>query len=161
MKKLLPLCLLCLMFTCLTLDAKADYQMPSSAFRMSHIEEAKAEAALKGKAISLIYTHEHTDCGLNMDASLNAAQWLNHKTVVVYVNCNSETNALPENVQKALESPEVFYNGRQVVPQIVIVDPKLSQIFAVIPYSNNLFQHTQLMKNAMKKIPSYFSKNNE
>jgi hypothetical protein len=143
------MCIVSLCFLFVVVEARADFKMPKSVYRMSQIEEAKAEATSKGKAVSFIYTHEKTTCGLCEASSLNAANELKRKTVVVYADSDTESDKLPDAVQTALRTPEA---GR-FVPKIVIVDSELTNVLAVVPYAR-VDEQNQLLQKAQKKLPT-------
>jgi len=143
------LCIVSLCFLFVVVEVKAEFKMPKSVYRMSQIEEAKAEAVSKGKPVSFIYTHEKTTCGLCEASSLNAANELKRKTVVVYADADTESDQLPDAVQAALRTPEA---GR-FVPKIVIVDSEMTNVLAVVPYAR-VDEQNQLLKKAQKKLPA-------
>jgi hypothetical protein len=137
---------LCLFLT--TIEARADFKMPASVYRMDRLDDAIVMAAAKHKPISFIYTHEKTKCPLTMAASLNAADKLGKNTIVVYINGDvREEKMLPDFVQAALDSPE---SGR-LVPKTVIVDSDVSKVLVLVPYAKAPL-HNQLLKEALKKL---------
>jgi hypothetical protein len=128
-------------------QGRAEFKMPKSVFRMNQLEEAKAAAQEKGCPITFISTHEKTSCGLCASASVCAAEELDKKTVVVYVDCDGEKPQLPKIVQDALRKPEA---GRYV-PKTVIVDPEITKVITIVPYATGAEQQT-LLKQAKKQI---------
>lgn len=137
----------CLCLLVVAVEAMADFKMPKKVYRMDRLEEAKAEAESKGQAVTIIFTHENTSCGLCVAASLNAAETLGRKTVVVYADCGTEWDKLPTAAQKALRAPEA---GR-FVPKTVILDAALTNVLALVPYAQGAAQN-HLLKDAMKKL---------
>lgn len=122
--------------------------MPNSVYRMDHLEEAKSDARINTRAITIIFTHEKTSCGLCEAASLKAAATLSNKTVVVYADANTEWGKLPPAVQDALRTPE----AGPFVPQVVILDLALTKVLAIVPYATS-DRYDQLLQAALKKLP--------
>ena len=149
MKTVITVCF-CLLITVM---ARADFTMPDNAYRMPRLEEAKAEAKLNGRAITIIFTHEKTSCGLCKAASLKAAETLGKATVVVYANADNEWHLLPTSVQMALDSPEA---GR-FVPKVVILDPELNTVFAIVPYAESS-EYVRRLNDAIKRLPAALAK---
>lgn len=127
--------------------ARAEFEMPKHAYRMDKLDQAKAEATAKGEPLAFIYTHEKTSCGLCRNASLNAADRLKSKTVVVYANSDQDGGALPPVVKEALATPE----AGKYVPKTVLVDAKLEKVLAVIPYALGDEQN-KLIKAALRGV---------
>jgi|GEM_PF-1208032 hypothetical protein len=125
--------------------AQADFEMPKHVYRMNELEKAKAEAAAKGEPLAIIYTTEKTTCGLNRSASLNAADRLKSKTVVVYAEWGDKM--LPDVVREALTSPE----AGKFIPRTVLVDAKMEKVLAVIPYALGDEQN-KLIKTALRGV---------
>ena len=126
---------------------RAEYEMPKHAYRMDKLAEARAEASAKGEPLTFIYTREKTSCGLCRSASLNAADRLKSKTVVVYANCDQDDGALPPAVKAALSTPE----AGKYVPKTVLVDAKMEKVLAVIPYALGDEQN-KLIKTALRGV---------
>jgi hypothetical protein len=129
-------------------EGQAEFKMPKRVYRMDELAKAKEDAESKGQPISVIFTDENTSCGLCAAASLNAADKLNKRTVVVYADCYTEWKKLPAAVQRALRSPELG----NLVPKTVIMDAALSNLVAVVPYARSPEQD-RLLKDAVKKLP--------
>ena len=141
-----------LRITCLLLlgiwmssPVRADFEMPKHVYRMNELEKAKAEAAAKGEPLAIIYTTEKTTCGLNRSASLNAADRLKNKTVVVYAEWGDKM--LPDVVREALTSPE----AGKFIPRTVLVDAKMEKVLALIPYALGDEQN-KLIKTALRGV---------
>ena len=139
-----------LRITCLLLlgilmsgPVRADFEMPKHVYRMNELEKAKAEAAAKGEPLAIIYTTEKTTCGLNRSASLNAADRLKSKAVVVYAEWGDKM--LPDVVREALTSPE----AGKFIPRTVLVDAKMEKVLALIPYALGDEQN-KLIKTALR-----------
>lgn len=127
--------------------ARAEFEMPKHAYRMDKLDQARAEASANDEPLAFIYTHEKTSCGLCRSASLNAADRLKGKTVVVYANCDQDNGALPPVVKEALGTPE----AGKYVPKTVLVDAKLEKVLAVIPYALGDEQN-KLIKTALRGV---------
>jgi hypothetical protein len=147
MRNLHPIGLLVLAWACLAPTAAEAFLMPKSVFRMHELDEAKAEAKEKGKAITFVYTREETTCGLCVRASLSAVDELKSKSVIVYAHTD-ETAKLPAAVQQALRSPE----AGGYIPKVVLVDANMDKVLAVVPYARG-DRHVRLLKDAKKTIP--------
>ncbi|NLB68248.1 MAG: hypothetical protein GX804_00965 [Lentisphaerae bacterium] len=139
---------LCICLLVIAVEATADFTMPKKVYRLDRLEQAKADAESRGRPISIIYTQEKTSCGLTAGASLNAADKLSKRTVVVYAECNAEWEKLPPDVKQALRAPEL---GRYV-PKTVIMDAALTNVIAYVPYARGAEQE-KLIKEAIRKIP--------
>jgi len=113
------------------LAALAEFKMPNSVYRMARLEQAKTEAASKGRPITFVYTHEGTTCGHCANASLNIVDKLRSRSVMVYVDYKTEKDLLPDIVRAALRKPEA---GRYV-PKTVIVDAGITNVLAIVPYA--------------------------
>jgi hypothetical protein len=141
--RILVVCL-CLL---VAVDGNAEFKMPKNVYRIDQLEEAIAKAKVKGDAITVVYTHEKTSCGLCAKASLNVAEILGRKTVVVYADSKSEWYKLPAIIQQALISPEA---GR-FIPMTVILDAAMKNVLAIVPYAKGEEQN-RLLKDAIKKL---------
>ena len=139
----------CLLLLSLWLSSpvRAEFEMPKHAYRMDKLDQARAEASAKGEPLTFIYTREKTSCGLCRSASLNAADRLKSKTVVVYANCDQDNGALPPTVKNALGTPE----AGKYVPKTVLVDAKMEKVLAVIPYALGEEQN-KLIKTALRGV---------
>lgn len=111
--------------------AHAEFEMPKHVYRMTELDKATAEAKQKNEPITFIYTHEKTSCGLCRAASLNAADRLKSKSVVVYADSDTEWAKIPAVVQEALSSPE----AGKYIPKTVIANADFTKVLAVIPYA--------------------------
>ena len=129
-------------------NAPAEFTLPKKVYRIAELEKAQAEAESKGKPITIIYTDETTSCGLCAGASLNAADKLGSKTVVVYVSSREGSQSLPDVVQQALRAPEA---GR-FIPKTVIMDAALTRLLATVPYAQSPEQD-RLLKDALRSLP--------
>lgn len=145
MKKTFTLCTALLLIAG---NALAEFTLPKKVYRIGELEKAQAEAESKGKPITIIYTDETTSCGLCAGASLNAADKLGSKTVVVYVSAREGSQSLPDVVQQALRAPEA---GR-FIPKTVIMDAALTRLLATVPYAQSPEQD-RLLKDALKSLP--------
>ncbi len=145
MRKTFVLCV-CLLVA--AVNGKADFKMPKQVYRMDRLEQARAEAQAKGQAVTIIWTQEKTSCGLCAAASLNAADTLDKKTVVVYADCDTEWQKLPAAVQQALRAREM---GRYI-PKTVIMDSALTNVLAFVPYASGAEQD-RLLKTVLKELP--------
>ena len=139
--------LLLTIFCAISLQGLADFKMPKRVYRMKQLDAAKAKAKDRNKPITFIYTHEKTSCGLCAKASLNIADTLKSKSVLVYVDCENERELIPPLIQEALQQPEA---GRYV-PQTVIVDSGITKVITIVPYAKGTEQD-KLLKEAKKEI---------
>ena len=72
-------------------------------------------------------------------------------SIVVYVNCKTESGALPEVVKEGLHSEDA---GR-FIPKTVVVDPEISEVIAVVPYARGDSERRKLYAQAFRKIRQY------
>lgn len=139
----------CLCMLAAAVDVNAEFKMPKRVYRMNQLGKAQDEAELKGRAISFVYSQESMSCPLSSGASLNAAEVLGRKTVVVYANCETEWAKLPPAVQMAFRSPD----SGKFIPKIAILDAALTNVIAVVPYALGEEQN-RLLKKAIRKLPT-------
>ena len=125
--------------------ALAGFKVPSKVYELSDLEKAKAEAAAKGKPISVLYSDKDSTCGLCSAASETMIKELGTKTVMVYT---SSINSLPQPVIKAL-SPGKY------IPKIAVFDAKLESSLGLVTYEAVSDDPRKAFRDVEKAIREY------
>jgi len=125
----------------------AGFRLPECVYTLDQLKVAQDEARGKNKALTILYTHTSTTCGACRNASLDTVWKLKTKSVIVYVDCDTEGGKLPKIVYQALCTPE----AGKYVPRVVILDPDMTKVIYIIPYARPV-ERSELFKEARKKI---------
>ncbi len=125
--------------------ALAGIKIPSKVFDLETLEEAKTEAAAKGKPIAFLYTDKDSTCPLCNAASMTMMKELGNKTVMIYVR---SANGLPLPVMKALE-PGKF------IPKIAVMDAKLEKSLGMVTYEAVKADSRKAFRDVEKAIKEY------
>ena len=108
------------------LQGLAGFKISKTIYRMNDLQKAKAEASSKGKPITFVYTTTNSSCRLCANASLNAIDRLKTKTVVVYVNYDTDRHLVPKIVRDAVRTPQ----AGSLAPKTIIVDPGITKVIS-------------------------------
>lgn len=132
MPSLARIFLLCVLIT--ASDKKVPtVNLPKEVYRAKEIEQAKAEAIKKRKAVTFVQTDIYTPYSGSAGASERIFNLLKKKTILVLAD---EWGYIPGVAQRGLSSSKtgVF------IPKTVITDPHMTNLIAVIPYGDELEQ---------------------
>ena len=138
--------ILMLVIACASL-ALVGFKIPKNVYRMDQLEAAKAEAELKDKAITFVYTDEETTCPLCEISSLGVMDGLGSKSIVIYAEARTDWGKLPELVREAFSNPK----AGKYIPMTVVVNTSITNVIAFVPYARGTDQK-KLIKAANKAI---------
>jgi len=140
-----------LAYVCPVSSVFAAFNLPSDVFRIDQLGEAQNKATSNNAPIVLLYSNEHTDCGLATAASLDVIQEFKSSCVIVYVTSAKDENAwakFPKVVRSAINSPEA---GR-FIPICIIVNPEITRVISVIPYTRDSKERKESLRRVNDMI---------
>ncbi|WP_040547116.1 hypothetical protein [Pedosphaera parvula] len=125
-------------------------------YRLSELEQAKAEAKRDNKPIAFLATA--TSClqatevrpdNSSIAATIQDFEALKNATVLVFSDSFTENHTEPPIVDAALHPPDdVHYT----VPKVIIVDPDISKVIFVVRYATNATTQARLLGSALAKV---------
>ena len=125
-------------------------------YRLSELEQAKAEAKKENKPIAFLATAlsciQATDVRSSNNstaATIQDFEALKNATVIVFSDSFAENHTEPSIVDAALHPPDdVHYT----VPKVVIVDPDITKVIFVVRYATNSATQAKVLGAALAKI---------
>lgn len=132
-----------------TQNGWATFQLPPYVYTANKLAEAQAKAKSQNLPIVILYSDKKSTCPKCDDASNDVIYTLNKNSIMVYIEY-SELNKLPDDIVRALHTPE----AGDFIPKTAIVDCELKQVLYIIPYVDRN-DRMPLMAEAKKKISQY------
>jgi hypothetical protein len=125
-------------------------------YRLTELSQAQAEARQDGKPLAFIATklsllqeNELVTGTGGAAASIHAFEALKNAAVIVFTDAYTENHTQPSLVDIALHPPDdVHYTP----PKVVITDPDLTKVIAVVPYTRGYATRQSLLTAALTKI---------
>ncbi len=130
-----------------TAGAPGGFKVPMSVYRVDELDKAKTAAQERGKPIALLYSDEHSGCGICVRSSLKIMDELKSRCVLVYIYAHAHLTGLPAPVIQALTAPE----GGQTIPKTIVMDSQLEKVLLFIPYAKDEALD-EALKKAMKAL---------
>lgn len=128
--------------------ALAGLKLPSKVYEVADMEKAKAEAASKGKPLSILYTDKDSTCPLCNAAAGTMIKELGMKTVIVYAR---DINGLPDNVRSAM-------NIGKYIPRIGVFDDKMEKALGTVTYESVKEDPRKAFREVDRAIKDYKKK---
>src|SRR5688500_6127113 len=91
---------------CSNLVATDIFRLPSEAFSVDQLAEAKAAAREKNKPVGFLMSEQNSGSSATAESTLATIREFKGKVVLVYIEAESgDWKKLPENVRQAFTSP--------------------------------------------------------
>lgn len=138
---------------------RASFELPESSYPLAALEQAQAKARLDQKPLAFVFAMaayldldaETTDLfSVHPAGATNyALRTLAEKAVIVFVEAELERGKAPPFVEEALYEPGFSI---YTPPKVIVVDPEIRQVIAVIGMTTNIEERQRWFLEALERM---------